>query len=129
MSGMTRTVTENTAIGELPIPARSGWTFNGWFTAASGGTQISAATVITANATYYAHWTEIPITPPASDPGQPQPPSTPGQPLKTMFGLCRDCTIITKDNKILQYSAAVQRITLVGDYNPNEFLAVSTKIT
>ena len=37
-SGMTRTVTENTAIGELPVPTRSGWTFNGWFTAASGGT-------------------------------------------------------------------------------------------
>ena len=131
---MTRTVTENTAIGELPIPARSGWTFNGWFTAASGGTQISAATVVTANATYYAHWTETPITPPtpdppSTDPGQPRPPPTPGQPLKTMFGLCRDCTIITKDNKILQYSAAAQRITLVGDYNPNEFLAVSTKIT
>ena len=134
MSGMTRTVTENTAIGELPVPTRSGWTFNGWFTAASGGTQISAATVITANATYYAHWTEIPITPPTPDPpspepDQPQPPPTPGQPLKTMFGLCRDCTIITKDNKILQYSAAAQKITLVGDYNPNEFLAVSTKIT
>lgn len=133
-SGMTRTVTENTAIGELPIPTRSGWTFNGWFTATSGGTQISAATVVTANATYYASWTEIPIAPPtpdppSPDPDRPQPPPTPGQPLKTMFGLCRDCTIITKDNKILQYSAAAQRITLVGDYNPNEFFAVSTKIT
>ena len=67
-SGMTKTVTQNTAIGELPIPVRSGWTFNGWFTTASGGTQISAETVITANATYYAHWTEIPITPPTPDP-------------------------------------------------------------
>lgn len=37
-SGMTRTVTENTAIGELPVPIRNGWTFNGWFTTASGGT-------------------------------------------------------------------------------------------
>ena len=133
-SGMTKTVTQNTAIGELPIPVRSGWTFNGWFTAVSGGIQINIATVVTANATYYAHWTEIPITPPtpdppSPDPGQPQPPPIPGQPLKTMFGLCRDCTIITKDNKILEYSAAAQKITLVGDYNPNEFLAISTKIT
>ena len=128
-SGITKTVTQNTAIGELPIPVRSGWTFNGWFTAMSGGTQINIATVVTANATYYAHWTEIQITSFTPDPGQPQPPPMPGQPLKTMFGLCRDCTIITKDNKILQYSAAAQKITLIGDYNPNEFLAISTKIT
>jgi len=46
-----------------------------------------------------------------------------------MFGLCRDCAIITKDNKILKYSAAAQKISLVGDYNPTEFLATSTKIT
>jgi len=37
-SGMTRTVTENAAIGELPVPARGGWAFDGWFTAAAGGT-------------------------------------------------------------------------------------------
>ena len=128
-SGMTKTVIQNTTIGELPIPVRSGWTFNGWFTAVSGGTQINIATVVTANATYYAHWTEIPITLSTPSPGRSQPPPMPGQPLKTMFGLCQDCTIITKDNKILQYSAAAQKITLISDYNPNEFLAISTKIT
>lgn len=45
-----------------------------------------------------------------------------------MFGLGRDCIIITKDNKILQYQAGAQRIILIGDYNPTGFLAVAPKI-
>ena len=126
---MTKTVAQNAAIGELPVPTRSGWTFDGWFTAASGGTQISATTIATANATYYAHWTETPATPDPPAPDKPQPPPTPGQWRKTMFGLCRDCTIITGDDKILQYSAAAQSISVIGDYNPAEFLAAPANIT
>ncbi len=39
--------------------ARAGYHFAGWFTAASGGTQVSADTALpTSNATYYAHWVE-----------------------------------------------------------------------
>jgi uncharacterized repeat protein (TIGR02543 family) len=54
-----RWVNDNTAVGGLPTPnARDGYTFNGWFTAQSGGTAITAYTVIKATATYYAHWTE-----------------------------------------------------------------------
>ncbi|MCL1905741.1 MAG: InlB B-repeat-containing protein, partial [Clostridiales bacterium] len=57
-SEATRTVTDGAAIGTLPTATRSGsYTFNGWFTAASGGTQITAATVITGDVTYYAQWT------------------------------------------------------------------------
>jgi hypothetical protein len=42
----------------LPTPTRSGsYRFDGWFTAASGGTQVTTATVFSANATIYAHWT------------------------------------------------------------------------
>lgn len=41
----------------LPAPARSGYTFDGWFTAAAGGAQITAGYVFTANTTIYAHWT------------------------------------------------------------------------
>lgn len=41
----------------LPTPTRSGYTFNGWFTAASGGTQVMKDTVFTANTTIYAQWT------------------------------------------------------------------------
>ena len=45
----------------LPTPTRSGYTFNGWFTAASGGSRIGAAGETyppTANITLYAQWTE-----------------------------------------------------------------------
>jgi len=47
------------AYGDLPVPTRSGYTFVGWFTAASGGTQVTAFTKITGNVTYYAHWEKI----------------------------------------------------------------------
>lgn len=42
-------------LGTLPTPTRSTANFIGWFTAASGGTQISSSTPIS-NTTYYAHW-------------------------------------------------------------------------
>jgi uncharacterized repeat protein (TIGR02543 family) len=46
-----------TALGTLPTPTRTGYTFNGWYTASSGGTKISASTAVpTGNATYYAQW-------------------------------------------------------------------------
>jgi uncharacterized repeat protein (TIGR02543 family) len=40
----------------LPTATRSGYTFNGWFTAASGGTQITTDTVFEADTTVYAQW-------------------------------------------------------------------------
>ena len=45
-------------LSALPTPTHSGsYRFDGWFTAASGGTQITTATVFTADQTVYAHWT------------------------------------------------------------------------
>ena len=44
----------------LPSPSRNGYTFDGWYSAASGGNKIgSAGTSVTpkSNDTYYAHWT------------------------------------------------------------------------
>ena len=38
-------------------PTRSGYFFDGWFTAASGGSQWSFATTITSATTLYVHWT------------------------------------------------------------------------
>jgi uncharacterized repeat protein (TIGR02543 family) len=57
-TGGTPSVTKeyNTTIGVLPIPTRVGYTFDGWFTAASGGTKLSAATVVTGDAICYAQW-------------------------------------------------------------------------
>jgi len=46
-------------------PTRDGYTFDGWFTAATGGTKIDLATkTFTANTTVYAQWTALP---PAGD--------------------------------------------------------------
>ena len=53
------TTTTGGAIATLPTdPTRTGYTFNGWFTAASGGTQITAGAAHnqTADFTLYAQW-------------------------------------------------------------------------
>lgn len=56
------TKTHGSTLGELPTPTRAAdaqytYTFKGWFTAATGGTQVSASTTVTGNVTYYAQWT------------------------------------------------------------------------
>ena len=43
----------------LPTPTRSGYTFDGWYTAKDGGTKVSDSLKVTANITLYAHWTKI----------------------------------------------------------------------
>lgn len=47
------------AYGSLPTPSRTGFTFNGWYTAKSGGTKISSTTTYTtvSDQTLYAQWT------------------------------------------------------------------------
>ncbi len=44
--------------GQLPTPTRTGYTFGGWYTAATGGSKVTANTVATATAAHilYAHW-------------------------------------------------------------------------
>ena len=46
-------------LSSLPTPTRSGYTFDGWFTAATGGVRVTADTVFTENTTIYAHWSVI----------------------------------------------------------------------
>jgi len=49
-------------IGNLPpAPTKNHHNFIGWFTAATGGTQISAATTVHFNTTFFAQWQAIPI--------------------------------------------------------------------
>ena len=55
-------------VSALPVPTRSGYTFDGWYTLADGGEIIDAATVFSADATIYAHWTSVP-TPPSGGGG------------------------------------------------------------
>ena len=50
--------TPDEAYGSLPAATRAGYAFAGWFTEASGGTQVTAADIVPASATtLYAHWT------------------------------------------------------------------------
>ncbi|MCQ2475929.1 MAG: InlB B-repeat-containing protein [Clostridia bacterium] len=39
-----------------PTPERTGYTFDGWYTAANGGTKVTSAISISTNMTLYAHW-------------------------------------------------------------------------
>ncbi len=53
-----KTVTFDSTYGELAVPTRVGYAFDGWYTAASGGTQVTNDTKVTnaSNHTIYAHW-------------------------------------------------------------------------
>lgn len=52
-------VTYGEPYGELPVPAREHYTFDGWFTEIVDGTRITEETLFEGNAdqTLYAHWT------------------------------------------------------------------------
>ncbi|MCL2576941.1 MAG: InlB B-repeat-containing protein [Defluviitaleaceae bacterium] len=63
VSPTTSDLIPNSAFGALPIPTRTGWTFGGWFTDETGGTQISTTTTVpSANTTYWARWTDNAVT-------------------------------------------------------------------
>jgi len=59
-SPATILVTPGSAYGTLASATRSGYSLNGWFTAASGGTQVTSVTTVTimGNHTLYAQWTQ-----------------------------------------------------------------------
>lgn len=44
---------------ELPRLSRGGYAFDGWYTAASGGTKVTSGTAVGSIYTLYAHWTHI----------------------------------------------------------------------
>lgn len=62
VSPATTTKAYGATLGTLPTPTDSARVFQGWFTAASGGTQITSSTTVTGNVTYYAHWANLDIT-------------------------------------------------------------------
>ena len=55
----TKTVTYGSTYGTLPTPTRTNYTFDGWYTAKTGGTRVSTSTKVTTFGahTLYAHWT------------------------------------------------------------------------
>ena len=56
VSPAMKTVANGAAVGELPSATRIGYTCTGWFSAASGGTQVTTDTRVTADVTFYAQW-------------------------------------------------------------------------
>ncbi len=55
-SNETRTLYDGDPLGELPKPTKAGCFLLGWFTEASGGTQVTERTLAVGATTYYAHW-------------------------------------------------------------------------
>ena len=56
----SKTIVYNEVYGELPVPTRAGYVFTGWYTKASGGTQVTAQNKMGASdATIYAQWEDI----------------------------------------------------------------------
>lgn len=53
-------VTYDSTYGTLPVPERTEYTFDGWYTESVGGIQITNASIVNlaADQTLYAHWTE-----------------------------------------------------------------------
>ncbi len=54
--GTMTTSTDGKLTQPLPTPARTGYTFDGWFTAADGGTQVTTSYEFSEKTTVYAHW-------------------------------------------------------------------------
>lgn len=52
------------AYGTLPTPTRTGYTFDGWYTAATGGSKVNSDTVYNTagNTTLYARWEKVFVT-------------------------------------------------------------------
>jgi uncharacterized repeat protein (TIGR02543 family) len=59
-SRSTIAVKKGSTYGSLPTPTRSGYTFEGWYTAKSKGAKITTKTKVTTDKTHtlYAHWKE-----------------------------------------------------------------------
>ena len=56
-STSSKSVTYNSAYGTLATPTRTGYDFDGWYTARTGGTEVKSSTTCNGDATIYAHWT------------------------------------------------------------------------
>ena len=57
--GETRHLAYGETLGTLPSVVREGYKFDGWYTSPSEYKRIGTSTVVTADATYYAHWVKL----------------------------------------------------------------------
>ncbi len=61
-SVLRKTVEIGAPVGELPIPERDGYSFDGWFTAKQGGERVLPEDIISKDIILYAQWSEGPHT-------------------------------------------------------------------
>ena len=54
----TQEIANGGTLNKPADPSRTGYAFNGWYTRASGGTEITFPLTITGATTIYAHWSE-----------------------------------------------------------------------
>ncbi|MBT1160625.1 InlB B-repeat-containing protein [Bifidobacterium sp. SO1] len=52
-------VADGGTVNEPAAPTRAGYAFDGWYTAKDGGDRVVFPVVVTADATYFAHWTKL----------------------------------------------------------------------
>lgn len=62
VSESSRQIDFDSTFGTLPSATRDYYDFAGWFTAESGGSAVSADTVVSGSVTIYAHWNEHPVS-------------------------------------------------------------------
>ncbi len=55
----SKSVCKDYTYGEMPTPTRAGYTFDGWYTTATGGSKITSSSTVSDSGdhTLYAHWT------------------------------------------------------------------------
>ena len=121
----SKSVTSGQTYGALPTPMRTGHTFDGWYTAQTGGTLVTASTTVTQTAahTLYARWTADDTPPPEDDPYLSDPEDAQGSALlnttaydgfvydgnKTVRGtLTFNAKVDKKDNWTLSAKAVLQ---------------------
>jgi len=131
----------------LPNPNRSGYSFNGWYTASTGGNLIGTAGATytpTETTTLHARWTSIPLPPsPPPPPGpnfSPQAPDTilemtdlampthekPESPVFEMTSPREELLAVLARNRVLRVSNSL--IMTAGDMRTSRGVSVRMKI-
>jgi len=59
---------DGTVVSLPNAPTYAGYTFDGWFTAPSGGTALTSPYTLAGSVTLYAQWTPVPVTTPVTTP-------------------------------------------------------------
>ena len=52
----TRIVQHAKEVGQLPVPIQTGYVFEGWYTQATGGNEVTSNTIINNDIEFFAHW-------------------------------------------------------------------------